>query len=786
VSFQRRLLIGFASLLVLAMLVAGAAVSVTSSARIERATLTRLDVGAAVLEGFLEGRLSQLASSVRVLTSDFGFRAAVASEDAATLGSVLANHGQRIEADLLALTALDGALLASTDPHLVQGAKLPFDGLIAEAESRDEVTSTLVWQDVAYQIIVRSVRAPDPIAYVVMGFALDETVARELSELAQLDVSFLTLRDSEPQVTATTHTATNLRAAFDHIDLKLPATQTGVWRNDQYLGTLRSLGAPIDPARALPGSLSPMALLQAATLEIKETQRLVLTQLAFILLVTLMLSLGVSYWLARRMGDPVAQLVDGSRRIRSGDYSEPIVLEQAGELSVLGDAMNVMAQDIAEREENIRRQAYVESTTGMPNKLALGEHLAVLTASREPFVLCLFALVNSREINLNLGYEASERVLQVAAQRLASAVRGDDCLYALRADEYALVLTNMTLDAALPRAASLADTLADNYQVDRWSVSGRSSAGLIAYPDHAQDAESLLRGLGTTLDEAIENDERVRCYVPGQEDSHARQLQIISELDRSFAKDEFQLWFQPKIDIATGRVFECEALIRWIHPELGFIPPGKFVELAERAGKISQLTDFVLDRGIACAAGWQNHFPMRVAMNLSALDLAQPDLASRVAATMGRYGAAGEWLALEVTESAVLRDADQACQMLEQLRELGIRLSVDDYGTGYSSLSQLKKLPVDELKIDMSFIRELDTSPHDAVIVQSTIELGHNLGLTVVAEGVENRPSLDLLSGWGCNKAQGYYFSKPLAEAAFLEWVTQFNTTTRETADALS
>jgi len=295
------------------------------------------------------------------------------------------------------------------------------------------------------------------------------------------------------------------------------------------------------------------------------------------------------------------------------------------------------------------------------------------------------------------------------------------------------------------------------------------------FPDHAADGQTLLRKASVALNEAIEHHRRTVVYDPALDQNSVKRLTLMSELPRAIRDGQLELHYQPKIRLSaeTPAVEGVECLVRWQHPELGFVAPDEFISLAEKTGYIVELTRYVLDRALAQCAAWRRRgIDLCVAVNVSAVDLRHGSLAGRVQSLLDEHGLPASALCLEITESAAMEDPESALRRLSALRDLGVRLSIDDYGTGYSSLAQLKKLPVSELKIDKSFVLDLDRSEDDQIIVRSTIELAHSIGLEVVAEGVESARILWQLREWQLDCAQGFHISRPLALAQIDEWLT--------------
>jgi len=296
--------------------------------------------------------------------------------------------------------------------------------------------------------------------------------------------------------------------------------------------------------------------------------------------------------------------------------------------------------------------------------------------------------------------------------------------------------------------------------------------GEVSYPAHGENAQLLLRRADIALDLARHHPHAHQRYVEGQDERHLRQLTLIRDLRDAVNNDELWMAYQPQVATQTGEVCQFEALMRWRHPSFGFVPPDEFIGLAERSGNIRQLSQWMLEHVAAQLYQWQQQgYRVSVAVNLSASDVSDSLLAPQLAELLERYHLAADQFSLEVTESAVMQDIDAAARTLDELSQLGVSIAIDDYGTGYSSLAQLKRLPVNELKIDKSFVLKLDTQEDDLTIVRSTIEMGHSLGLSIVAEGVENAASAALLNRLGCDYLQGYWIAKPMPSDAVAPWL---------------
>lgn len=302
--------------------------------------------------------------------------------------------------------------------------------------------------------------------------------------------------------------------------------------------------------------------------------------------------------------------------------------------------------------------------------------------------------------------------------------------------------------------------------------------GIAIYPLNGRSAEELISRAAIACRDAAALPGYLQVYQQDRDLAHQRQIQLIRDLRSAASDGQLQLYYQPKMDIRSGHVRQAEALLRWQHPELGMVSPAEFIPLAERTGSMFLLTGWVIEEGIRQLSAWNRKgLHMQLSLNISAEDLHGENLLMTVERLLKRYQLSAEQLIFEITESTAMRDPEHSLNVLEKLRDGGISLSVDDFGTGYSSLAHLKRLPVQELKIDQSFIRNLDETSEDAVIVRSTIEMSHNLGLKVVAEGVEYQHTLELLERWHCDTAQGYLISRPMDAVAFEAWVWKLRAT---------
>ena len=436
--------------------------------------------------------------------------------------------------------------------------------------------------------------------------------------------------------------------------------------------------------------------------------------------------------------------------------------------------------DRKQQEFTIQHQATHDSMTDLPNRIVLHDRLlhAIQEAERgqEPLAVLMMDLDRFKEINDTLGHHVGDLVLQEVAVRLQNLVRKSDTVARFGGDEFAVVLPGVDASKVVPIVNKILKALEPSVVIDEHNhLHIETSIGIALYPEHGEDPTSLIKCADIAMYAAKHSNNGYSIYDAAQDQHSADRLSLTANLRRAIDADELVLHYQPKIDLGSGQVVGVEALVRWQHPTLGLLFPDAFIPLAERCGLINPLTFRVLRIAIHQHHQWnQAGLELAIAINLSARTLQDLGFPVQVAESMLRLGMDAKYLEFEITESAIMADPVRALKVLTQLNEMGIRMSIDDFGTGYSSLAYLQKLPVRAVKIDKSFVIGMATNPSNIAIVRSTLDLGHNLGLKVIAEGVEDREACDMLKSYGCDMAQGYYFSRPLPAEQIAEKLMTF------------
>ena len=429
-------------------------------------------------------------------------------------------------------------------------------------------------------------------------------------------------------------------------------------------------------------------------------------------------------------------------------------------------------------EARLAHLAYHDPLTDLPNRALLHDRLdqATRIATREKTTLALLLLdLNGfKEINDTLGHHAGDRVLQCVASRLRATLREADTVARLGGDEFAVLLPFADLDGALLTAQKLLQEVEQPCVIDHRSLSVRASLGIASFPEHGASADTLLQKADVAMYVAKTDGVGISVYSQNRDQNTHRRLTLISELRKGLDENQFFLEYQPILHLRTNLIIGVEALVRWKHPQHGRVLPGNFIHMAEQTGLINPLTTIVLETAIREWSRQPMHPALTVSVNLSPRTLRDPMLPQRIAGMLAVFSAPHASLALEITENILMSDPARSMDCLKRLHELGVRVVIDDFGTGYSSLSYLRRLAADELKIDRSFVAGL-MGAQDEVIVRSTIDLAHNLGLTVVAEGVENAEVQARLLAMGCDAAQGTYISPPASPSIIRERMREYN-----------
>ena len=759
IGFRLRLALFFVGMLAAVQLITGALVyGVTRRALIvdgER----QLVANAKAFDAQMDDVSARIAGNVRVMALDFALRQAIAEGDRGTVLSVLHNHGRRVGASRMQLINLDGTVAVDTTDVHAGGKSFPFAELIQRAFYERAAEMAAV-QGRVYWIVVVPIYAPQPVGLVAVYVEVDDELLAHMQELSTLrrDVALeVQLSPSHWQAVAFGDRSTPFARGLEHVTGDFPA-QPSLRRIAQsdYIVLAQPLPHPYNSA--------PVVILFGYSLDdaLRPYHNLAL---AWSALLALGLAVGLfGVWvIARNVSRPVEWLATVAKRIEQGDYRVPPRLHRRDEIGALANAIGTMAAAVQQREERISHQATHDAVTGLPNRTAIEADITRDMANGATHgSLLMIGLTRVPDIIKTMGHGLCDRLMHDAGERIQHVADGAQVARATDSN-FVTWLPNTSRDEAVQAAIRILEELATPYTEPDVSIDMVPAIGIAVYPEHATQAVALLRYAETAQFAAVGSSKAWAFYQASIDPHRPEQLSLMGELREALTRGQLELFYQPKLTLPTRRLDSAEALVRWQHPVRGAISPDVFIGMAEDTGNIQRLTRWVLETAIGQVSQWRAQgLQLRVAVNLSAHDLGDADLPQYIVDLAALHRLPHEQLTLEITERAVIGEFDAVSRVLQQLGEEGFHIAIDDFGVGQSSLSYLHKFPIDELKIDQSFIKHLNDDADDRIIVRSIVELSHDLGYHVTAEGVEDEGTLDYLASIGCDHAQGYFVARPM------------------------
>lgn len=771
-SFQARISLFLALLLLLVIGAVYFAVKAVTITVASDQAQEQLKTGTRVFERFMELRWRRIQYGLNWLTNDSDFREATINGSPSLIEHALREFESSLHGSELFVLDLDGNIITSTLKGLPPGQEFPYAKALRLARRNTQTMVIGILAGRPYMLVQGVVLGPLPVVRVVSGMPMDDVFAHELSSLSNLEVSFMTVKPGESGILSSTQPDFMSASIVEFVQEHTPgaAIHFSEFHGQRFLGQMLQLANSGDPDNG-----QVMAVLQSPLDQTMQAFNSLDRKFLWISVGALLASLLGALWLARAVSRPVSLLAEAAQRIGRGNYETRVELTRRDELGFLARAINAMQSGIAVREQQLAHNALHDPLTGLPNRALAMERLGSAISARRSVVLIYLGIENYRVINEGFGPEGVELIMRESARVMLDALRERDTAARITGNEFLLLLESTQIDVGVAMADRLYALLKRPLSIDGHEVALEVCMGIAIYPLNGQSAEELINRAAIARRDAAALPGYLQVYQQDRDLAHQRQIQLIRDLRSAASEGQLQLYYQPKMDIRSGHVRQAEALLRWQHPELGMVSPAEFIPLAERTGSMFLLTGWVIEEGIRQLAEWNRKgLHLQLSLNISAEDLHGETLLMTVERLLKRYQLSAEQLIFEITESTAMRDPEHSLSVLEKLRDGGISLSVDDFGTGYSSLAHLKRLPVQELKIDQSFIRNLDETSEDAVIVRSTIEMSHNLGLKVVAEGVEYQHTLELLERWHCDTAQGYLISRPMDAVAFEAWTSKF------------
>lgn len=778
-SLQTRIAVIFLTLILTIQIIGSIVIRLSIEENARASVNEQLEIGERIFISLLQQNGENLSQGARILAADYGFRQAIASRDYLTILSALSNQEARIGADVAVFYSAENDTLDVTGELSSDAIKPSIIKLIAHAQENEKTRDYAIFDHQPYQLVAVPVKAPLTIGWIVVGFKINNSLAEQLHQLSNLEVTFLSKTSGSDWIT----TASTLnRDSAEQLIRNSMATLDSKVKNREI-----SIGETAYGTRYVPifsdQDQSLYAVLERSIDEATAPyKRLQLTLIILTVLGALVFAISILY-LSKLITKPITDLANVAKKLEDGNYDIAIASDRADELGNLSRSFGTMSAAISNREQSIRKLAYYDELTQLPNRasfiLQLSKSLQAAEKTQSQLTILVLNLDRFKQINNILGHDAGDEMLRIVAARvLASSSRTNDFVARIGGDQFALLLPGTSPEQALNFTTVLLKALESPILINQQSVDLNASIGIASYPDHAASEAQLLTRAEMAMYRGKASSSGAAIFDKSYDLNSTTNLSLASELKVALAENQLQMYVQPKIDFASGKVSSLEALVRWKHPERGYIFPDQFIPFAEQTGFIQQISLWMLKAAARNISLWQQQaVQIPIAINISTRDLIDQDLPNKIETIFKNLNLDCSAIALEITESSIMDDPVRALATLDKLAAMDIPLSIDDFGTGYSSLTYLKRLPVSELKIDQSFIFKMAQDDSDKKIVQSTIDLGHNLGLKVVAEGVEDQVVWELLQHMGCDFGQGYYMARPMPAHDFIAWLGQWEQT---------
>ncbi|HAS8417096.1 TPA: EAL domain-containing protein [Vibrio vulnificus] len=767
-SLSRRFITFVLAFLISIQFVSYALVQVTVDTHIREEIRETLEVSKRVWDQLLIQASFRLQENADLLASDFGFRTAVATQDQQTITSALQNNAARVDASIAVLIDHQWALQALSEDDISETSRKELVTAIKQF-STARPYHLMIYKGKPTQFVLAPIRAPRIVGYVLFGFEITHQRISLASQLAGVDIALLSSLSDSSNIYVVSNEA-QIKAYFSSLAEPRPTASSTM--QDRAIADRVFVTETL--TEKLPNQhwiyVVFLESLDAASLRFDKlaSQYLWVSGLAIVLFTLAVLAL------SHRVIRPLITLTKATEALAEGNYTATIEgTQRPDEIGQLTRGFDQMRGRLQEQKQTITQLAYFDTLTHLPNREHFRQHLKQELAhpSLKSISVITINLDRFKHINDVLGYHVGDAVLQEMAQRLtltseslplfAARISGDEFVGEIKTGSDELVDCVIKIKQRLDAPFYVNDTPIDI------SV----SIGVATWPSDGGDVDSLLNASQIAMYSAKRKKAQVVFYDSALVTANPENLSLLSELRRALLQNELRVYLQPKVMATTKVVSSAEALIRWKHPERGLLAPFFFVPFAEQTGYVRELTRWMIQQVIQ---HWRELQPLSgqltISVNLSTWDLINPQLLDDLQHWLSEYHVPASGLCLEITESAIMEDPETSELTLLQLSQMGFHLSIDDFGTGYSSLGYLQRLPVNELKVDKSFVLNMLENPNDKVIVSSTIHLAHSLGLQVVAEGVESYDLFTSLRELGCDEIQGYCVSKPIALEEFIAW----------------
>ena len=735
----------------------------------ESQVLKNMQLGGKVLKQIILDREQQLVNSAKVLAADFGFKQAVATGDTATMESVLTNHGKRIDASLMVLFNLKNELLAFSETrHSMQSESLDIPQ-IQNLKSGESIIFEL--RGFFYQCILVEVTAPLPVAKALIGFELDQSFVENLKAITNLDVTLLSSEDANLAVEKKNikYAITTLKQTAGNLNDALANQQSNntsflLLSNQEFVTSFQLL----DEYKNIRIWIS---LTENIGHLFKGFQHLQIN-IGLIAIAALLLTLFFGALFSRNLSIQLSKFVESTQKIAKGDYQYPIVSNNnIKEVNQLSKAIVSMRNQISERQKEIEYRATHDQLTHLINRSEVEKIIDAEMINESKLMLVGIKLENLESIDLAFGHDVGDAYLQSISKRIMK-FDGDSAY--MGAGIFMLVSRHIL---AIEQLVKLKSKLEETYRLLGTKIDAKLAIGTIECASVDESGLSYIRKLSLAIAASEAKHGSIQFYHEAMEKEFKWRVDVLHRLEQVLSEptQELKVHYQPKVQFSSESQPKLEALLRWQSESLGFVSPEDFIPIAEASGLINKLTLQVINMVVRDIKTWREQgVEITVAINLSANDVVDERLLNIVEKIIFSEGLTKDSLSFEITEGELVDKGSTAIEVLEKFRSHGYALSIDDFGTGYSSLAYLKNMPVSEIKIDKSFVLNLERDLNDQKIVKAIISLAKNFNFKTVAEGVETKAALTLLQDWDCDWIQGYYISKPMPPELVVNWVKAF------------
>jgi diguanylate cyclase (GGDEF)-like protein len=770
-SLQTKIFVFFVLLLLLVQAIAFVTIAMVNKSQEKQEIDNRLNTAKTIFTTQFNSRRDYLAAFAETAAKDYGIKQ-VFEDDLRSLLVAMNNHRKRIDADIAMAISATGNVTAQLildqikngQKKVRQGTERNQDFRFPQWLENQEKAHLYVLDGTVYQVSLSPMNVgAKTIGWLLFGFEINQQLAQHFLGITQLHTDFVLKSGDNWTLLASSNDAAELSFSRQIISGQTPA---------KYI----AVGDVVDESEQV-GLGFAMYGLRADIVKVLQEQWLQFFILAFI---TFLASLSAAFVIAASITSPIKRLVKQAKIVASGDYHQTVEITENNELGQLANEFNEMQLAVLSREKEITHRANHDPLTNLPNRNYLKVALHTLAENKQDFIIFLLNLSRLKGVNETLGHDVGDWLIKSAGLRLAS-LQEFQLLCHMGADEFVLMAEVSPHETKESLVNKIHLALEDNCEYKGISLQLQMRIGIAAVPEHCPDGKSVLQMADTALHHSKSTSQLVQVYHSELDVNSVERLNLINDLKHAIVDNQLELHYQPKLNLTSGIVTHVEALVRWRHPSLGMIPPDNFIYIAEQTGQINALTQWVFTTTLKQYQLWREvGLDISVAVNISAENLKDNHFYQFICQAVEKFDVPAEKITLEVTESAVVDDPESAIALLQQFKTRGMRISIDDYGTGYSSLAQLKQLPVHELKIDKSFVQRLCDDEDDRIIVRSTIELAHNMGLSVVAEGIEDEFALNWLAKNNCELGQGYFISRPKHANELTPWLLEQQVVTFE------